>query len=277
MLRSLKVLWKYNRVGLLGTAVLLILLLLAVFPQQFTTEDPVDMTSANLISPDNDHLMGTDVYGRDIWSRIVYGIRVSLSVSVLSVLTAALIGVILGLMGGYLGGTVDSLISWITNVLFSFPSILLAIVVVAIVGTGTLSVILAIGIAFTPIFARVARAPVLSLKEREFVLAARSIGAPDLRILFRHILPNSWPPIIVQFTLSLSGAAVIEASLSFLGLGVQPPTPSLGSLLSDSRTYMEIAPWTVIFPGVFLGALILGANLFGDAVQDALDPLLRSQ
>jgi peptide/nickel transport system permease protein len=169
------------------------------------------------------------------------------------------------------------LISWITNVLFSFPSILLAIVVVAIAGTGTISVILAIGIAFTPIFARIARAPVLSLKEREFVLAARSIGSPDLRILFRHIFPNSLPPIIVQFSLSLSGAAVIEASLSFLGLGVQPPTPSLGSLVSDSRTYMEIAPWTVIFPGVFLGALILGANLFGDAVQDALDPQLRSQ
>jgi peptide/nickel transport system permease protein len=235
------------------------------------------MTTANLISPDNDHIMGTDAYGRDIWSRIVYGIRVSLSVSVLSVLTAALIGVILGLVGGYLGGTVDSLISWITNVLFSFPSILLAIVVVAIAGTGTISVILAIGIAFTPIFARIARAPVLSLKEREFVLAARSIGSPDLRILFRHIFPNSLPPIIVQFSLSLSGAAVIEASLSFLGLGVQPPTPSLGSLVSDSRTYMEIAPWTVIFPGVFLGALILGANLFGDAVQDALDPQLRSQ
>lgn len=277
MLRSLEVLWKFNRVGLLGTIVLFFLIIIAIFPEQIATADPIDMTTANLLPPDNDHLMGTDVYGRDIWSRIVFGIRTSMSVSMLSVFTGAFIGVLLGIIGGYSGGVIDSLISWITNTLFAFPSILLAIVVVAIVGTGTLSVILAIGIAFTPIFARVARAPVLSLKEREFVIAARSIGSSNQRILFRHILPNTWPPIIVQFTLSLSGAAVIEASLSFLGLGVQPPTPSLGSLLSESRTYMEIAPWTVIFPGLFLGALIIGANLFGDAVQDALDPKLRSQ
>jgi peptide/nickel transport system permease protein len=162
------------------------------------------------------------------------------------------------------------------DALFAFPSVLLALAIVAMMGTGLVPVIVAITITFIPIFARVSRAPVLSVKEAEFVAAAYAIGVRRPRILVRHILPNSLTPIIVQAALSFSGAIVIEAAMGFLGLGIQPPTPSLGSILSEARTYMEVAPWNVIYPGLALGLLIMGVNLFGDAVHDLLDPRMRS-
>ena len=190
---------------------------------------------------------------------------------------AVVTGTLLGLVAGYQRGVLDYLIMRVLDVLFAFPSTLLAISIVAVLGAGIPSIVLAIGIVFTPTFGRVARAPVLSVKEREFVTAALSIGASTPRILLRHILPNVLTPIMVQATLSLSGAIIVEAALSFLGLGAQPPMPSLGSMLSEGRPFMELAPWVVLYPGLALALIVLGANLFGDAVRDMLDPRLRTE
>lgn len=185
-------------------------------------------------------------------------------------------GTTFGLVAGYFGGLTDYLIMRLMDAMFAFPSVLLALAIVAAMGTGLVPVIVAITVTFIPTFARVARAPVLSVKQNDFVSAARSVGVPTVRILVRHILPNSLTPILVQAALSFSGAIVIEAAMGFLGLGIQPPTPSLGSMLSEARTYMEIAPWAALFPGLALAVLILGVNLFGDAVRDVLDPRMLS-
>ena len=188
----------------------------------------------------------------------------------------AVVGTVLGMLAGTLGGTTDYFIMRLMDTLFAFPAVLLAIGIVAVMGGGVVAIVLAIAITFTPTFARVARAPVMSVKESDYVSAATAVGVPTPRIMTRHILPNIWSPILVQAALSFSGAIVIEAALSFLGLGIQPPTPSLGSILNDARTYMELAPWTVLYPGIVLALLILGINLFGDAVRDLFDPRMRS-
>jgi peptide/nickel transport system permease protein len=256
---------------------LTVFVLLAVFAPLVATGDPTDMSPVErLKSPAEAGLMGTDVFGRDVWSRIVFGARISLGVGVVSVLVAAVVGTVLGLIAGYVGQWQEYVTMRVMDVLFSFPSILLAILIVSIWGAGFRSIIVAIALVQTPIFARIVRGSTLSLKHVEFVQASIAGGASTKRVLFRHVLPNVAGPILVQLALSMSGAVIMEAALSYLGLGAVPPTPSLGSMLSENRNAMEMAPWTVLYPGLALAMLVLCINMFGDAIRDLLDPRLRT-
>ncbi len=269
---------RHNRIGLAGGVVMVVFIIMALLPNVFAPHDPFEMfAERRLLGPAAGFPLGNDRFGRDIASRIVYGMRASFQVGIVAVGLAVFTGTLLGLVAGYQRGVLDYLIMRVLDALFAFPSTLLAISIVAVLGAGIPSIVLAIGIVFTPTFGRVARAPVLSVKEQEFVTAARCIGAGTPRILLRHILPNVLTPIMVQATLSLSGAIIVEAALSFLGLGAQPPMPSLGSMLSEGRPFMEVAPWVVLYPGLALALIVLGANLFGDAVRDMLDPRLRTE
>ena len=274
-MKSLYYLVRRNLIGVLGGIMLLGFIVIAIAPNLFSSYDPVEFVGMQLSPPDDAFPMGTDLYGRDIWSRIAHGTRISLQVSFLSVLFAAAVGVVLGMVAGYFGGASDYIIMRLMDAIFAFPSVLLAIALVAIGGSGLGSIILAITIVYIPIFARVARASAMSVREREFVTAAFAAGVGSPRILLVHILPNILSPIIVQMALRLSSAITVEAALSFLGLGASPPTPTLGSMLSEGRAFMELAPWTVLYPGLALALVILGVNLFGDALRDMLDPRLR--
>lgn len=266
-----------NTPGLIAGCALVLFVALALAAPLVAPRDPTDMMPVDrLKSPAESGLMGTDVFGRDVFSRIVFGARISLGVGVVSVLIAAAIGTVLGLIAGYVGRWQEYLTMRLMDVLFSFPSILLAILIVTIWGAGFRSIIIAIALVQTPVFARIVRGSTLSLKQVEFVQAALASGSSTGRILFRHILPNVAAPILVQLALGMSGAVIMEAALSYLGLGAVPPTPSLGSMLSENRTAMEVAPWTVVYPGVALGLLVLSINMFGDAVRDLLDPRLRT-
>lgn len=274
---AVMLLWRYNRIGFVAGMVLLLMVVLAVAAPLVASADPTDMVPiARLKSPAEMGLMGTDVFGRDVWSRIVYGARISLAVGVVSVLIAAAVGTVLGLIAGYVGRWQEYVTMRLMDVLFSFPSILLAILIVSIWGAGFRSIILAIALVQTPIFARIVRGSTLALKQVEFVQASIASGASTNRVLFRHVLPNVAGPILVQLALSMGGAVIMEAALSYLGLGAVPPTPSLGSMLSENRNAMEMAPWTVLYPGLALALLVLSINMFGDAVRDLLDPRLRS-
>jgi peptide/nickel transport system permease protein len=269
--------WRTYPSGILAGFVLLLIVLMAIGAPLVAPSDPVDMAPAlRMQSPFEAGNLGTDVFGRDVLSRIIYGFRISLGVGIVSVLVATVAGTVLGLIAGYLGRWQEYLTMRVMDVLFAFPSILLAILIVSIRGAGFVSIILATSIVYTPIFARIVRGSTLTVKNVEFVQAAVAMGAGTPRVLLRHVLPNVATPIMVQLALSMSGAVILEAALSFLGLGAVPPTPSLGSMLSENRTYMEQAPWTIVFPGVALGILVLCINLFGDAVRDALDPRFRT-
>jgi peptide/nickel transport system permease protein len=269
--------WRKYPAGILAGFALLLIVLIAIGAPLVAPDDPVDMAPAlRMQSPFEAGNLGTDVFGRDVLSRIIYGFRISLGVGVVSVLVATVAGTVLGLIAGYLGRWQEYLTMRVMDVLFAFPSILLAILIVSIRGAGFVSIILATSIVYTPIFARIVRGSTLTVKNVEFVQAAVAMGAGTPRVLLRHVLPNVATPIMVQLALSMSGAVILEAALSFLGLGAVPPTPSLGSMLSENRTYMEQAPWTIVFPGMALGILVLCINLFGDAVRDALDPRIRT-
>lgn len=268
---------KRNRIAALALVILAIVIVAAITAPLIAPGDPVDMSPVDrLKSPSENGWLGTDAFGRDILSRILYGTRISLGVGVVSVLVAAALGTVIGLIAGYMGGWQEYVTMRLMDVLFSFPSIILAILIVSIVGAGFTSIILAIALVQTPIFARIVRASTLSTKEIEFVHAAQASGATTSRILSRHVLPNVAAPILVQLALSMSGAITLEAALSYLGLGAVPPTPSLGSMLSENRSAMELAPWTVLYPGIALAVLVLCINMFGDAVRDYLDPRLRT-
>jgi peptide/nickel transport system permease protein len=275
--RALRALVRHHLTGSIAGLLLLLIVLAALLAPWLAPGDPTDMQPVDrLKSPGESGLMGTDVFGRDVWSRILYGTRVSLAIGGVSVLTAAVLGTVLGLVSGYLRGWQDYAVMRVMDVLFSFPSILLAILIVSINGAGFASIVLAIVLVQVPIFARVVRGAVLVAARVDYVQAAEAAGASTSRILGRHILPNVTAPLLVQMALSISGAIVIEAALSFLGLGAVPPDPSLGSMLSENRIAMEQAPWAIIFPGLALGVLVLTINLFGDTVRDLLDPRIRS-
>ena len=243
-----------------------------------TPKSPLDQVRIDrLQGPGSEYWLGTDLLGRDMASRIVKGGANSLYVAVLSVALSGTIGTIIGTISAYVGGRVDNIMMRIMDIFFAFPAILLALLVVTVLGAGLNNTILAIAIVYTPIFARVARDPVLALKEMEFVMAAHCIGMPHLRILARHILPNTLAPIIVQVSLALSWSLLTEAALSFLGLGTRPPEPSWGVMLSESTGIAEIAPWLLIYPGIAIMLSVLGFNLLGDGLRDALDPRLRGR
>ena len=233
--------------------------------------NPDDM----LVSPNIKHIFGTDQFGRDIFTRIVYGTRVSFLVSISSVTISILFGVTIGLIGGFFGGWIDNLLMRTMDVVFTFPAMLLAIFIMAILGETIINVIVAIGIIYTPQFARVTRAAVLSVKSMDYIQAAVALGISQFKIITKHILRNILASVIVQTSLTLSLAILLESALSFLGLGVQPPAPSWGNMLSKSREFMIIAPWTALFPGLAIVVLVLGFNLLGDGLRDILDPKLR--
>ena len=240
---------------------------------------PYDATTARdfgsrLQPPNVEHWFGTDGLGRDMLTLVWYGIRISLLVSLVSVSMGLLIGTSLGLMAGYFRGKIDAFVGWMTDILLAFPPILLAIAVATMFGSSLRSVILAVGIIQIPIFIRLTRSMVLSLREQDFVQTVRAFGATPVRIIFFHILPASLAPLVVQATLSLGTATLEAAGLGFLGLGAQPPTPELGTMLSDSfrNGYSLSSPWTIVFPGFMITLIVLAFNLLGDGLRDALDP-----
>ena len=261
----------------LGLALVLIYVVVAVFAGVLAPYSPIEQHAKDrLQEPTAKYWLGTDEFGRDILSRLMHGATNSLRIALISVIVACTLGTILGLTAGYVGGLLDNTIMRVMDLFFAFPAILLALAIVAALGPGAVNTVLAIAVVYTPIFARVARGPVLAIKETEFVQAARAIGTRHPRIVWRHVLPNALAPIIVQITLALSWAMLTEAGLSFLGLGTIPPAPSWGSMLSDSRKLMEAAPWLAVAPGLAIMLGVLGFNLLGDGLRDALDPRLRS-
>ena len=262
--------------ALAGIAIVGAYLLAATLAAALAPTDPLQMAPhALLIPPGPGYPFGTDQFGRDLLSRLLYGSRTSLGVSFASVALALVAGGTTGTISGYYGGAVDNLLMRSMDVIFAFPAVLLALAIMAVAGASLGTIILAIGIVFAPQFARVSRASVLSARGQEYVEAAGALGAGGLRILSRHILPNISAPLIVQTSLSLSLAILTESALSFLGLGTQPPTPSWGNMLAESRRFMAIAPWTAVFPGATIALIVLGFNLLGDGLRDVLDPRLR--
>lgn len=266
-----------NRIGLIGLVLCVVVLVAALAAPWIATHDPlVQSIRERLQGPSWRHWLGTDNFGRDLFSRILHGYRTSVSTAVGAVGIATLVGGFAGLVSAYAGGWTDRIVMRAMDVLLAFPIILLAIAVLAVLGPGSVNTGLAIGIVYTPIFARLARGPALTVLSWDYVAAARALGARPSRIMLRHVLPNIAAPLLVQITLSLSTAILVEASLSFLGLGTQPPTPSLGLMLSESRDYLLLSPWTSVFSGLAILVASFGFNLFGDGLRDLLDPALRN-
>ena len=267
----------HNKVAVTGSISLLLFLLMAIFAPVLAPYDPFYMdSSAPLAPPSAAHLLGTDNMGRDILYRIFFGARISLRVSLVSVTIATVAGVFLGVAAGYFGKLTDGVISRILEIMFAFPEVLLALLIMSILGPSLNNIMIAIGIVYTPIFARITRGAVLSVKDSLYVEAARSIGVKDSTIIVRHILPNILSPILVQVTLSLAFAILSEAALSFLGIGVEPDVPSWGIMLNNGKAWIEIAWWVGVFPGIAIALAVLGFNVLGDGLRDVLDPRLRN-
>lgn len=265
--------FRRHRSGMIGLIITLLLALVALTAPLLAQHDPLTMIAdARFQPPSNLYYFGTDEFGRDLFSRVLYGAQVAFRVGTVAIGFATVIGVALGLLAGYLGGWVDNLTMRFFDAILAFPAILLAIVVLAILGPGVFNAMIAVAIVNIPAFARLTRANVLVEKEKEYVEAARATGVRTLRILQRTILPNILATIIVQITVSFAGAILLESSLSFLGLGVPPPAPSWGAMLSIGRGYMAYAPWYALFPGVAIMLLVLGVYLLGDGLRDVLDP-----
>lgn len=238
--------------------------------------DPLEVSPTHqFLPPSWEHLAGTDLFGRDVATRVLYGGRLSLSIGVLAVFIAAAPGTLLGLLAGYYGKWVDRLVSWLVDVMLAFPSILLALALIAVLGTGGFNVVLAVGIAGIPQYARLVRGQVLSARRQAYVRAAWTVGCTNTRIILRHILPNILGPLIVLATLDVGWAILNASALSFLGLGVQPPTPEWGAMLNEGRGYLRDAPWVTAAPGLAIALTVLSVNLLGDALRDSLDPRLR--
>lgn len=262
----------------LGIGIIGILVLIAIFSPFLTPYTYHSMTyTAILAPPDHSHIFGTDGLGRDIYTRVIYSYRVSLVVAFASIVLALLLGIPIGMIAGYVGGAVDTVISRIIDIMLAFPAILLAISLIAILGQGETVIIIAIGIIYTPILTRVLRASVLDVKNSAYVEGARARGAGQLRIMVRHVLPNSIGPTLVQGALLGSFAIQVEAALSFLGLGVQPPTPSLGYMLQENRQYITQSPWGTLFPGIAIAVAVLAFNLLGAGLRNLLDPRGRER
>ncbi len=282
--RESKGLWAdaFNRIvrsksSLIGLIIVAIFLLVALVAPVIAPYDPINDSDLvkRLEEPSGQHIMGRDSQGRDIFSRLIYGSRISVQIGVISVSFALILGVSLGAAAGYYGRWLDGIIMRAMDILLAFPSVLLAIAITAVLGPELRNAMIAIGVVYTPHFARIVRSTVLSVKAAEYIEAARSIGCSDLRIIMRHVLPNCIAPIIVQTTLSVGTAILDAAALSFLGLGAQPPTPEWGAMLSDGRSYIQKAPHVMIFPGMAIMFVVLGFNLLGDGLRDALDPRLK--
>jgi ABC-type dipeptide/oligopeptide/nickel transport system permease subunit len=265
-----------NRGAVFGLAVLAVIVLMSVFAPVLAPYDPIAQgVGPPLQRPSIEHWAGTDSFGRDLLSRIIYGARIALIVGVVSVVLAMVIGVTLGLAAGYYGGWLDIVVMRVMDALFAFPIVILAIAMMAVMGFGVINVIIAVGVGFIAPFARVTRADVLAVKEEPYVEAARLAGVSAPAIIARHVLPNVMAPIIVQAALRVSGAIITESGLSFLGLGPPPPTPVWGSMIAEGRNFIVMAPHVSTYPGIALMIAIVGLNLLGDGLRDTLDPRLR--
>jgi len=268
--------FKRNKIAMAGMIIVVAYYFIAILAPILAPYDPQEIDLLNPLSPPGkDHLLGTDPIGRDVLSRIIYGARISLLVGTLAVLLGVTIGILAGLVAGYYGGNIDDVIMRINDVMWSFPVTLLAIVVAGIVGPNVSYLIFIIGIIMVPRYTRVIRGTVLSIKERDYILAARALGCGNLRILFRQILPNAIGPIIVVATMSMAGAILTESGLSFLGFGIAPPTPTWGNMIASGRQYIRTCPHLIIYPGIAITLTVLGFNLFGDGLRDAIDPRLK--
>ncbi|MDQ3809357.1 MAG: ABC transporter permease [Chloroflexota bacterium] len=265
-----------SRTGIAGVLVLLVVTVAAVFAGQVAPYNPTRQDfRVEREPPSLQHLMGTDEFGRDVLSRVIWGAQASLQAGAIAASIALAAGLILGMVAAYYGGRLDNILMRLMDVLLAFPYILLAIAVVAILGPGLRNAMIAIGIVYIPHYARVVRSAVLAVRARDYVEAARALGAPDRRVMLQHVLPNTLAPIIVQTTLNVGSAIIDTAGLSFLGLGTQPPTPDWGNMLSAGRSYVIDSPWIATFPGLAILVTVLAFNLMGDALRDAFDPRLR--
>ncbi len=269
--------FKKNKIAVAGMSIVLFFILLAIFAPFITKEGINEQVMADrLQSPSAQYWLGTDDFGRDIFSRVIHGARISLWVGFSSVIGSVVIGSLLGIIAGYYGRWVDTIISRFFDIMLAFPSILLAIAIVAVLGPSLRNALIAIAIVNVPNFGRLIRSKVLSIKEDEYIMAAKGIGMKDSRILLSHILPNSMAPVIVQGTLAIATAILEAAALGFLGLGAQAPSPEWGKMLADSKNYIQSAPWTMIFPGLAIMLTVLGFNLMGDGLRDAMDPRMKN-
>ena len=273
-----KVIWgrlKKNQFALAGGAVVLFLIFIAVFAPLLTAYDPAGQSlSERLQSPSVKHLLGTDELGRDVFTRMVYGARVSLSVGMIAVVISLALGVFFGAVAGYFGGIIDQVIMRFVDILLCIPTLFLILMLIAYLGPSIVNVMIVIGITSWMDIARLVRAEFLSLKEREYALAAKASGASHARMIFLHILPNALSPVFVSVTFGVAGAILLESGLSFLGLGVQPPMPSWGNILTSGKDYIEVAWWLTAFPGIAIFVTVMAYNLFGEGLRDALDPRL---
>jgi peptide/nickel transport system permease protein len=266
-----------TRLAPLGVVVMLLALMVALLAPVLSPYDPLKQDLGNtLAKPGRAHLLGTDNVGRDVLSRMIWGTRVSLVAGFGSVAIAVMTGGVLGLLAGYAGGRGDGLVMRLMDAVLSFPPLVLALALGAVLGAGLGGVVIALGVVYTPTFARLMRGQVLTITARDYVEAARALGAPGWRIAWYHVLPNAMAPIVIQASLSVAFAILAEASLSFLGLGIQPPGASWGSMINAGRGYLQQAPWIVFGPGAALFITVVGLNFVGDAVRDALDPRLRA-
>jgi ABC-type dipeptide/oligopeptide/nickel transport system permease subunit len=265
-----------NKLAMLGLSIVIILILIAIFAPLIAPYDPIARIKADSsLSPDKAYFFGTDLLGRDIFSRVIYGSRISIEVGIVAVGISVVIGLFFGALSGYFGGISDIVIMRMADIFFAFPYILGAIVIMTVLGPGIVNIFIAIGILGWASFARIFRGSILSVKNKEYIEAARALGASNYRIITKHIFPNSMAPIIVFATMNVGVAIIVEAALSFLGLGVQPPTPSWGKMLAESLDYIDIAPWMMLFPGLAIVITVLGFVLLGDGLRDAFDPKLK--
>ncbi len=264
---------KKNKLAMVGLSIICVLAATAIFSPLVATHDPTArIKEESFRSPSTEHWFGTDILGRDIYSRVIYGSRISIMVGVVAVGISLAIGITMGALAGYFGGFPDTMVMRMADIFFAFPYILGAIAIMTVLGPGLVNIFIAIGILGWAYFARLFRGSVLSVKNKEYVAAARALGASNFRIMAKHILPNSFAPMIVLGTMNVGTAIIVEASLSFLGLGVQPPTPAWGHMLSESLNYINIAPWMMFFPGMAIVLTVLGFVLLGDGLRDAFDP-----
>lgn len=265
-----------NKGATVGGIVFLLIVAGAIAAPRLAPENPIRLNVAESLDPPGPrHWLGTDQFGRDILSRIIYGARVSVAMGFVAVAISVAGGSVLGLLSGYYLGTVDLAIMRVVDVMLAFPGILLALVIIAVLGPNLSSAMIAVGVSGMPVFIRVVRGSTLSVREFQYVEAARVAGCGDLRIIFRHVLPNVSAPVIVLVTLGIPGAIISGAALSFLGLGIRPPTPDWGAMLSEGRSFMSTAWWLSTFPGLAIVVIVMAINLFGDGLRDALDPRLK--
>lgn len=267
---------KKNKLAMIGLGIIIFLIIVAILAPLISPYNPIErIKEDSSLSPGRAHLFGTDLLGRDIFSRVIYGSRISLEVGIIAVGISVAIGLFFGALAGYFGNVPDVVIMRMADIFFAFPYILGAIAIMTVLGPGLMNIFIAIGILGWASFARIFRGSILSIKNKEYIEAARALGASNLRIIIKHIFPNAFAPIIVYATMNVGIAIIVEAALSFLGLGVQPPTPAWGKMLSESLNYIDIAPWMMFFPGLAIVVTVLGFVLLGDGLRDAFDPRLK--